>query len=72
MDVRCARQRSEQYFTSSQTFAHFLRQANGRPHVAQGFCGSVDFVTRGRLAVINQTSISIWALGFALRVAARV
>ena len=24
------RQRSEQYFTSSQTFSHFLRQVNGR------------------------------------------
>jgi hypothetical protein len=29
----------EQYFTSSQFFAHFLRQVNGRWQVAQIFCG---------------------------------
>lgn len=27
---RCRRQRSEQYFTSSQQLAHFLRQLKGR------------------------------------------
>lgn len=32
---RTDRQRFEQYLTSAQTFAHFLRQAKGRPQVAQ-------------------------------------
>ncbi|KFJ39527.1 hypothetical protein DR85_1341 [Francisella tularensis] len=30
---------SEQYFTSSHTFAHFLRQVNGKPHTTQIFVG---------------------------------
>ena len=34
-----ARQRSEQYFTFSQSRAHFLHQVNGRPHTAQSFAG---------------------------------
>jgi hypothetical protein len=37
-------QRSEQVLTSSQSRAHFFRQANGLPHAAQFFSGSVDFV----------------------------
>jgi hypothetical protein len=37
------RQRSEQYLTSSQTAFHFLRQAKGRPHIEQIFCGRSDF-----------------------------
>ncbi|SDW54200.1 hypothetical protein SAMN04488238_102351 [Roseicitreum antarcticum] len=40
---RPARHRSEQYRTSSQTFSHFLRQLNGKPQVAQVFCGNSDF-----------------------------
>jgi 16S rRNA U516 pseudouridylate synthase RsuA-like enzyme len=36
---------SEQYFTSSQTFAHFLRQENGLPQVAQVLVGRLDFET---------------------------
>jgi hypothetical protein len=36
-------QRSEQYFTSSQVFAHFLRQTIGLPHCAQDLTGSSDF-----------------------------
>jgi len=42
---RAERQRSEQYFTSSHTVAHFFRHANGRPHRAQGFDGRSDFLT---------------------------
>jgi hypothetical protein len=42
-EPRARRQRSEQYLTSSQTFAHFLRQTNGRPQVMQFFCGRSDF-----------------------------
>jgi len=38
------RQRSEQNFTSSQTFSQRLRQANERLHAAQIFVGRVDFV----------------------------
>jgi hypothetical protein len=37
------RQRSEQYFTSSQTFSHFLRHVKGLPQVAQVLVGSSDF-----------------------------
>jgi hypothetical protein len=36
-------QASEQVFTSSQTFAHFLRHMNGRPQAAQIFSGKSDF-----------------------------
>jgi glutathione peroxidase len=38
------RQRSEQYFTSSQFFSHFLRHVIGRAHVRQGFCGKNDLL----------------------------
>jgi hypothetical protein len=34
---------SEQYFTSSQTFAQALRQAKGRPQQAQIFVGRSAF-----------------------------
>lgn len=34
-----ARQRSEQYFTFSQSRAHFLRQVNGRPQTGQILLG---------------------------------
>ena len=33
------RQRREQYFTFSQSFSHFLRQANDRPHTTQTLVG---------------------------------
>lgn len=32
-------QRSEHVFTLSQSFAHFLRHANGRPHASQILLG---------------------------------
>jgi hypothetical protein len=35
--------RLEQYFTSGQTRAHFLRQANGRPQRTQTFVGRSAF-----------------------------
>ena len=38
------RQRSEQYFTSSHTFSHFLRQVKGRAQLAQTLLGSSDFL----------------------------
>lgn len=40
-----ARQRSEQYLTCSQSRAHFLRQAKGRPHSAQILVGRSPFLT---------------------------
>lgn len=40
------RQRSEQYRTSSQTFAHFFRHVNGRPQTSQVLTGRSDFATR--------------------------
>jgi hypothetical protein len=46
ISVYCAlRQRSEQYSTLSQSFAHFLRQANGLAHAAHIFDGRSDFLT---------------------------
>lgn len=33
------RQRSEQYFTFSQSLSHFFRQVNERPHAAHGLLG---------------------------------
>ena len=41
--TRSVRQRSEQYFTSSQTFSHFLRQVKGRPQTTHVFCGKSPF-----------------------------
>jgi hypothetical protein len=38
------RQASEQYFTSFQTAAHFLRHVNGLAHAAQIFCGKSAFL----------------------------
>lgn len=38
------RQRSEQYFTFSQSRSHFLRQEKGNPHTRQVFVGSSDFL----------------------------
>ncbi len=43
-DERSERQRSLQYFTSSHTDSHFLRQANGLPHVAHSLVGILDFL----------------------------
>lgn len=40
---RLPRQASEQYFTSSHTFSHFLRQTNGRPQVTQTLEGRSAF-----------------------------
>ena len=33
-----------QYFTCSQTFAHFFRHLNGRPQTTQIFCGRLVFL----------------------------
>lgn len=43
-DIFNFRHLSEQYFTSIQTFSHFLRQLNGRLQVAQVFWGSCDLL----------------------------
>lgn len=39
------RQASLQYFTLTQSRAHFFRQANGRLHAAQTFSGRFPFFT---------------------------
>jgi hypothetical protein len=44
-------QRSEQYFTFSQSRAHFLRHANGRPHDAHIFCGRLALAGRSPFAL---------------------
>ncbi len=49
----CARHASEQYLTSSQTFAHFLRQTNGRLQVAQVLTGKSRFSMR--FAIVTTT-----------------
>jgi hypothetical protein len=36
---------SEQYFTCSQSFSHFLRQLKFLPHTAQHFSGRCCFLT---------------------------
>lgn len=42
---RLPRQRLEQYFTSSQQWAHFLRQLNGLEHVRQILDGKSTLAT---------------------------
>ncbi len=39
---------SEQYFTSLQTLAHFLRHVKGLLHTTQVFCGNSDFFINHR------------------------
>ena len=39
------RQTPEQYFTASQSFRHFLRQAKGRPQAAQTLVGRFTLPT---------------------------
>ena len=39
---RRRRHRSEQYFTSSQFFSHFLRQVKGNPQTGHTFVGKSD------------------------------
>ena len=41
-DQLLRRHRSEQYFTLSQSRAHFFRHANGFWHATQIFCGRLD------------------------------
>ena len=48
-----ARQRSEQYLTRSQSRAHFLRQANGRPQAAQILVGRSPFLTILRITAAS-------------------
>ena len=46
---RCALHFCEQYFTLSQSLAHFLRHSNGRPHRSQ-VRGGKPFLTRATSA----------------------
>jgi hypothetical protein len=58
------RQRSEQYFTSSQQSCHFLRQVKGRWHTGQTFVGKLDLETplgidlKNREDRLNQVDLS--------------
>jgi hypothetical protein len=45
---------SEQYFTSSQFFAHFLRQVSVRPQAAQGFDGRKRLLPLKELSRVMQ------------------
>lgn len=45
----CCLHRSEQYFTSSQTFSHFLRHENGRAQTTHIFWGRSDFLITSNL-----------------------
>jgi len=51
---RRRRQRSEQYFTSSQQSDHFLRQLKERWHTGQSLVGKWDLWGRCRLILIRQ------------------
>jgi len=51
------RQRSEQYFTWSQSRSHFLRQLKGRAQWAQVFDGSSDFL---RIFMAGQGEMAVW------------
>ena len=44
LSSRFLRHLSLQYFTSSQTGAHFFRQVNGRPQTTQRFSGKLSFL----------------------------
>jgi len=52
-----ARHRSEQYFTSSQFFSHFLRHAIGRPQATQGFSGKNDLLPANDFFMLNFASL---------------
>ena len=55
---RAERQRSEQYFTSCQTRAHFLRQANGSPQCAHVFEGRSPFlIMRGMMRAPHSRAV---------------
>jgi hypothetical protein len=47
--ARPARQRCEQWRTSGQFFAHFLRQTMTRPHPAQVLLGRYDLLPRAAI-----------------------
>jgi hypothetical protein len=55
------RQRSEQYFTSSQTFSHFLRHTKGLAQTGQVFVGKSLFFRMGgiRASVCNPAFIGV-------------
>jgi hypothetical protein len=55
--LRFLRQASEQYFTSSHTLAHFLRQTDGRAQIAQVICGSKVLSLAWRIGIIQTMPI---------------
>ena len=59
-EVLWPRQRSEQYLTSFQTRAHFLRHANGLPQEAHVLLGRVDLVARLAGFWVTSRTLSDW------------
>ena len=59
MGFDVSRQRREQYFTASQSRAHFLRQAKGRAQAAQSLVGRSDLRRCGAMASPWMPSIPV-------------
>lgn len=57
-ELRIRRQRSEQNLTASQVWAHFLRQAKGRPHCAQVLLGRLALAILCPLAFLRVLSLT--------------
>jgi hypothetical protein len=56
------RQRSLQYFTSSQTFSHFFLQLNGRLQTMQIFCGKCCFLCGIQPQQTKQENVSAYKI----------
>ncbi|MEP1058065.1 hypothetical protein [Stenomitos frigidus] len=66
---RRRRQRSEQYFTSSQQSSHFLRQVKGRSHTGQIFVGKSAF-ERARPMMVRSEKIIVKGQAIECRISA--
>lgn len=62
LSMRFRRQRSEQWRTLSQSRAHFRRQVNARPQVAQSLVGNLAFGFCR--AIIDRSSFATPASGY--------
>lgn len=61
---RSFRHRSEQYFTSSQTFSHFFRQTNSLEHVSHILLGRNCFFMIRVEAIVSNTVGLVYHLPF--------
>jgi hypothetical protein len=57
MECLFIRHLSLQYFTSSQTFSHFLRHVKGRPQTKQSLLASADFLRGDTGLDLGETKI---------------